>query len=927
MRSVCFPPVFEVFLEVTPSFMSYGTIRKTVEIKSTVHKASVDGLYYVLCKERENGSKHFLNESVLWDAYIRIYIDFSHIYRSISLEVFESGFQQRDGTLELGNQGGAFSWKLEGSLLSLAANSSRDRVAVVGREAFGRILQRFCFSVTLFHFLKILDLDTDSVIGETQLCSGSRWNPTLSSCDVKWGCAGTRNILATASTNGSIVLWDLVKTYSYRVDRVITEHFRSVNRLAFNQLTGYWLLSASQDGTIKLWDLRDRNGLSKHTMQGRAESVRDIQFNPNSMSEFAAAFENGTVQRWDIRKPNMYERKINAHSGLTLTIDWHPDGRHIATGGRDKMIKIWDMFSEMSKPISMIQTTAPVSKVAWKPISNKRNGNICGTEIASCSLVSDYRIYIWDIRRPYIASRILDKHENVATGIIWKDENYLWSCSKDKTFIQHAISEAEIPLDSISVIGMGWSPLGNLSIVFQDRYDETNSIKTEYMNPIEDEVILNKKCTRLCDYRNSRTLNSIIGQFYRPLQVSGTVIISRFEYYCFVYLAQHYNIITLPDVSISQACENNANFALSVQKYRTSQTWKILKYFIENKNLTNVYTSTTSQNIINDNCNEKHHKKTNKKYSRTLTQDVMHETKNQVLKKIGTSFKNISLRSDCIGKHFRNNTESILLKKNDFNKKYIFDQNETKIFSNNGIYGLQNFSSDSEIVFQSFNSDYSVSSFGSNFNQEKQLPTHSDVKDNAFDHELGSINVNMIKNNASPWVTESVVQRVADYYGEKGDIQMCATIVLLMSKYMDFDTLKVEKWITEYIELLQRYRMFITMTEVINASSLLSIKALSQTETSIYINCNYCHKPITSQKINKNFSYCEYCQKIPDGCIICNIPVKGQYLWCQNCSHGGHATCIRTWFIDGYSPYGACPAIACSHHCGFFTCTDESLYR
>lgn len=163
--------------------------------------------------------------------------------------------------------------------------------------------------------------------------------------------------------------------------------------------------------------MRDRNGSSKHTMQGRAESVRDIQFNPNSMSEFAAAFENGTVQRWDIRKPNMYERKINAHSGLTLTLDWHPDGQHIATGGRDKMIKIWDMFSETSKPISVIQTTAPVSKIAWKPISNKRNGNIWGTEIASCSLVSDYKIYIWDIRRPYIASRILDKHENVTTGL------------------------------------------------------------------------------------------------------------------------------------------------------------------------------------------------------------------------------------------------------------------------------------------------------------------------------------------------------------------------------------------------------------------------------------------------------------------------------------------------------------------------------
>lgn len=42
--------------------------------------------------------------------------------------------QQRDEILDRSDQGGTFSWKFEGSLLSLAANSSRDRVAVVGRE-------------------------------------------------------------------------------------------------------------------------------------------------------------------------------------------------------------------------------------------------------------------------------------------------------------------------------------------------------------------------------------------------------------------------------------------------------------------------------------------------------------------------------------------------------------------------------------------------------------------------------------------------------------------------------------------------------------------------------------------------------------------------------------------------------------------------
>ncbi|KAG4305245.1 hypothetical protein PORY_001415 [Pneumocystis oryctolagi] len=800
----------------------------------------------------------------------------------------------------------SFSWKAEGSLLSLAASPLRDRVAVVGREVF-----------------KILDLHADGVANETHLCSGSKWSPAFSSCDVKWGCAGTRNILATASTNGSIVLWDLVKMY--QIDRVITEHFRSVNRLAFNQITGYLLLSASQDGSIKLWDLRNRNASSIHTMQGRAESVRDIQFNPNSMSEFAAAFENGTIQRWDTRKPNIYERKINAHSGLTLTLDWHSDGRHIATGGRDKMIKVWDMFSETSKPISVIQTVAPVSKIAWRPVSNKRNGNILGTEIASCSLVSDYKIYVWDIRRPYIASRILDKHDNVTTGIVWKDENCLWSCSKDKTFIQHTISEAKVPLDSVSVTSIGWSPLGDLSVILQNRYDEMNLVKTEYMNSMEDETILSKKYPRLYDYRNNKTLNDVVSQLYKPMQVSGTIINSNFEYYRFIYLAQHYDITT-SCVSISQACENNANFALNVQKYRTSRTWEIFKYFMENKNHSiNTYMYTDSDVIIDNKCSKKDCKKNNEIYFKTSLENVIDEIKNQTLDEINTTSKDVLfLKNDCVDRHFENDTESTFLEYNDFKQKNVFDQNNIKTFSNNDMHKLQGFSSNSEMISQSFNSDHSISSFGSDFDQEKQLLVHLNTKNNTINLGHDFNNTDVTENSTHPWAVGPVVQAIADYYGEKGDVQMCATIVLLMSKYIHFDVLKIEKWITEYIELLQRYRMFITMTEVINASSSLSIKALSQTETSIYINCYHCHKSIINQKTNKNFLYCESCQRIPEGCIICNVPIKGQYLWCQGCSHGGHAECIRNWFMGGYSSCGMCPSVACLHYCMFFTYTIKS---
>ena len=91
---------------------------------------------------------------------------------------------------------------------------------------------------------------------------------------------------------------------------------------------------------MKIWDLRTKSA-AKQTMRGKAESVRDVQFHPNGGYEYIAAFENGSIQKWDIRNPNQIERIWNAHSGLALTVDWHQDGNLIASGGRDKVIKVF----------------------------------------------------------------------------------------------------------------------------------------------------------------------------------------------------------------------------------------------------------------------------------------------------------------------------------------------------------------------------------------------------------------------------------------------------------------------------------------------------------------------------------------------------------------------------------------------------------
>lgn len=63
----------------------------------------------------------------------------------------------------------------------------------------------------------------------------------------------TSNKLATACTNGAVILWDLNRDGGSKLDQVKYEHDRAVNRIVFGGQTGNWLMSGGQDGQMKLW--------------------------------------------------------------------------------------------------------------------------------------------------------------------------------------------------------------------------------------------------------------------------------------------------------------------------------------------------------------------------------------------------------------------------------------------------------------------------------------------------------------------------------------------------------------------------------------------------------------------------------------------------------------------------------------------------
>lgn len=75
------------------------------------------------------------------------------------------------------------------------------------------------------------------------------------------------------------------------------------------------------------------------------------------------------------------------------------------------ILQVWDLLGKPSCDYT-IHTIASVGRIKWRPQKKYH--------IASCALVVDCSINVWDIRRPYIPFASFNEHKDVPTGVAWR---------------------------------------------------------------------------------------------------------------------------------------------------------------------------------------------------------------------------------------------------------------------------------------------------------------------------------------------------------------------------------------------------------------------------------------------------------------------------------------------------------------------------
>ena len=308
----------------------------------------------------------------------------------------------------------------------------------------------------------------------------------LAANDVKWSPGEQSTIIATAAANGQVVIYDLNRPglESARLH----EHNRQVHKLAFNPYRGVYLLSGSQDATVRLWDLRALAGERSVMRFGSAnryslnnEGIRDLRWSPKDVMDFAAGTDNGVIQRWDFRKNTSPLLKINAHEKTCHAIDWHPDGKHLASGGADKNVKVWDFSStdRRLKPCWQLRAPQAIREVRWRPScsANQSSADVQCTQFATSYDHQDPRVHIWDLRRPYIPAWEIDRYDTPPTAMLWCSDDLLWSVGSAGMFTQTEINHTSNLLDQRSPNVVAFAPDGTLNIFSEKRARSRRSIE------------------------------------------------------------------------------------------------------------------------------------------------------------------------------------------------------------------------------------------------------------------------------------------------------------------------------------------------------------------------------------------------------------------------------------------------------------------
>jgi WD40 repeat protein len=198
-------------------------------------------------------------------------------------------------------------------------------------------------------------------------------------------------LLASADSADAVRIWSVA---DWRVLHVLKGNARDIRCLAFRG-DGHRLAAGGGDRIVHLWDPRSgavllaeasarrgqetraepgctgigsaRRGQETRAAPGR-RACTGIALSPDG-SRLVSVGESCDLQLWDARRASLIEGSCLGQAGPVNTVAYSPNGRAIAVGGDDALVRVWDVASDAAPRILEGQDD-PVTVLAFSPDSS-----------------------------------------------------------------------------------------------------------------------------------------------------------------------------------------------------------------------------------------------------------------------------------------------------------------------------------------------------------------------------------------------------------------------------------------------------------------------------------------------------------------------------------------------------------------------------
>lgn len=693
--------------------------------------------------------------------------------------------------------------------------------------------------------------------------------------EARGGHGACSSSLAAATAGGTVHIYSAAGGRPQQLHR-LNGHTRAAHSVDWLLFTPTLVASGSQDGSVKVWDLRTPQRPVNH-LAGLSDPVRCVRFSPHGANRLVAALELGVLRQYDLRAPSAPTRQCNAHTAPALCVEYHPAHNYVVSGSRDRHIQVWNMGDESREPEWDIGTHEAVSRVCWGP---SEGDGIANATVAN-TFLSDSSVSFWLLRRRFIPRAVVTSHTAPVTGVCFAG-SALWSCSKDKTLVMDDVAVAPSPLDTLNRQVAMFGP-GELVVALdQDKWAFEAAPPMVERSSSTERPPLTRQGTR----RSVR-----VGENYTPYVCHAEMPTPAAGYDVFGFLAREYAKLARPE----EACQNNAAAAALAGKLRESQTWSVLglAWELDSSDQQEVVVPVVAEPVVSN---------PGSYSSSGFTQGLPHLFGNEdrwdllppqnvaatsVLDTI-TALVPIPARRDSSVV-----ATSYLPLPSSYPRSTAAETEAPQgVYRRNSTRGLAKVVSNrSELTRQ----------------LHEQMVEMEVIAETEY-------------SSTTPWSFAPLLTKVLDHAAAEGNVAVCATLVLVW--YLHYPGMcsrdQALEWTHLYIQLLHRRGLFPIAVDIIQASTFAEIQQLGQNDTAMRTFCPTCQdlvvNPVTKQwnathpgdEREYAFWFCDRCNRLVVQCVYCHEAVKGIGVLLLACGHVGHFVCLEGWFVEEREP--TCPA-------------------